>query len=43
LRAVTAARTGKYPAGTPLGSQTLIKIGVVNRLPAGVKLDDQCT
>lgn len=43
LRGVTAARTGTYPAGTPLGSQTLIKIGVVNRLPAGVKLDDQCT
>jgi hypothetical protein len=43
LRAVSAARTRKYPAGTPPGSQTLTRIGVVNRLPAGVELQDQCT
>ena len=28
---------------TSLGTRTLIKIGVVDRLPAGVKLDDHCS
>lgn len=41
-RAVTAARTGRYPAGTPLGSQTLGKITVVDHLPRGVELQTQC-
>lgn len=41
-RAVTAARTGRYPAGTPLGSLALLGVTAVRHLPAGVEMQDDC-